>query len=86
MQANKDHVGRDGKLRLNTTEFDRLARTHLGLPQTAADHEVAARLELDPATLSQLRNHHRQPGTPFFRAVRLHMPYVLIHQITEVVP
>jgi len=69
-------------LRLKTDEFDKLAAAVIGAP---SDKELAERLGINPAHLSQLRNHHRSPGDKFIASCKIAMPNVTFEQLFEIV-
>lgn len=77
-------MGANGKptLRLKVDEFDKLAAAVIGAP---TQFELARRLGVDPAHLSQLRTGKRAPGEVFIAAVKTAMPNVTFEQLFEVV-
>lgn len=77
-------MGANGKpsLRLRVEEFDKLTAAVIGAPTQG---ELARRLGVDPAHLSQLRTGKRAPGEVFIAAVKVAMPHVSFEQLFEVV-
>lgn len=84
MRANGKPARSSGKpsLRLKTDEFDKLAAAVIGAP---TNKELAERLGIGEAHLSQLRQNHRSPGEEFIAACKIAMPNVTFEQLFEIV-
>jgi hypothetical protein len=71
------------RLRLKTTEFDRITRAVLGVK---TDGELAELLRTHPSTLSQYRNGRTPVSADFVAACKTEMPHVPMDTYLEPVP
>lgn len=85
MRANGTPARPTGRptLRLKTEEFDKLASAVIGAP---TNKELAKRLGIDEAHLSQLRRGRRSVGEKFIAACKVAMPNVTFEQIFAIEP